>query len=310
MTQGEPFTHWQRWKGILKCVPFEEKRLAKWTPPFVVQPKYDGVRCRAIRTGAGFVLLSSEENIIYSVPHINVILDGITHLNHELDGELYCHGMKFEEIFSITSRTTNLHPNHRAIQYHIFDVADETLPQYLRIPEVEKYKGLSEYLVIAPYYLCNNLDDVLRVYEKIIHDGFEGIIVRHPANMYVRKRSTMVMKFKPKQSDEYQIISTTEEIDKEGEPKGSLGALTCLSNASHVNIDQSTKIAINYNNMTAIIDGKIYDIFNVGTGFSAEQRQIFWEIKDNFVGRIAKVKYQHQTAGKAVPRFPVFVEVK
>ena len=39
----------QRWKGIMKCYPFEEKRLAEWNPPYICQPKYDGVRCRAIR---------------------------------------------------------------------------------------------------------------------------------------------------------------------------------------------------------------------------------------------------------------------
>ena len=34
-----------RWHGIMKAVPFEEKRLAKWKPPYIVQPKFDGNRC-------------------------------------------------------------------------------------------------------------------------------------------------------------------------------------------------------------------------------------------------------------------------
>ena len=62
---------WQRWKNIMKCYPFEEKRLAKWKPPYIVQPKFDGVRCRAIPTDTGYLLVSSEENVIFSVPHIN-----------------------------------------------------------------------------------------------------------------------------------------------------------------------------------------------------------------------------------------------
>ena len=49
----------------MKAYPFEEKRLAKWRPPFIVQPKYDGVRCRAVPIqqpgfGTGYILLSSE----------------------------------------------------------------------------------------------------------------------------------------------------------------------------------------------------------------------------------------------------------
>jgi len=51
---------WQRWKGIMKAVPFETKRLDKWQPPYIIQPKYDGDRCRAVKLDNGnFLLLSS-----------------------------------------------------------------------------------------------------------------------------------------------------------------------------------------------------------------------------------------------------------
>ena len=275
-------TSWQRWKGIMKCYPFEEKRLFKWRPPFIVQPKYDGVRCRAVHTETGYLLLSSEENIIFSVPHLNELLDKIGNLPEELDGELYCHGMNFEDIVSITSRTVNLHPDHKRIQYHVFDVVNCDR-QIQRTLDIEKLRGLSPWLAVAPYYLCNDLEDVLSAYDKIIESGYEGIIVRHIDNLYERKRSTLVMKFKPKKEDEYKVLDTVEEIDKEGEPKGSLGALVCRSG-----------------------DG---NTFNVGTGFSAEERQILWEIRDTLPGRVAKIKYQHITSGRAVPRFPVFVEL-
>ena len=68
----------QRWKNIMKCYPFSEERLAKWAVPFIVQPKLDGVRCRVVPlSGAseeGCLLLSSEENVIFSVPHLNEII--------------------------------------------------------------------------------------------------------------------------------------------------------------------------------------------------------------------------------------------
>ena len=277
---------WQRWKGIQKAYPFEEKRLAKWPTPYIVQPKFDGIRCRAVPLMTGpkgneYLLLSSEENIIYSVPHINGILQSLR-LRAELDGELYCHGMSFEEIFSITSRTINLHQNFKAIKFHIFDIINDQ-PQMRRQILVDALRGIHSHLEVAPFWLCESLDDIMRVFDKVIELGYEGIIVRHNLAPYKRKRSTSVMKFKPKKEDTYEIIGYEEEISVEGTPKETLGSLQCKSG-----------------------DG---NTFSVGTGFSQDLRDRLWEDRSTLSGRIAKVKYQHLTSGRKVPRFPVFVEV-
>jgi len=277
---------WQRWKGIMKCYPFEEKRLTKWQAPFIVQPKYDGIRCRAVPLKTGpkgneYLLLSSEENVIYSVPHINEALSNLG-LRAELDGELYCHGMSFDEIISIVSRTINLHQNYDAIKFHIFDVVNE-LPQMRRVILADALKGLHPYIQVAPFWLCESLEDIMRVYNKILDLGYEGIIVRHCMAPYERKRSTMVMKFKPKKEDDYKITGYVEETSIGGVPKNSLGSIQCESG-----------------------DG---NIFSVGTGFTEEQRDQLWQSREILVGKIARVKYQHLTSGRKVPRFPVFVEV-
>ena len=57
--------------GIQLAYPFEEKRLAKWQPPYIVQPKFDGDRCSNTPLPSAPLLLSSEENPFFSVPHIN-----------------------------------------------------------------------------------------------------------------------------------------------------------------------------------------------------------------------------------------------
>ena len=277
---------YQRWKNIMKCYPFEEKRLAKWQPPYIVQPKYDGDRCRAIPLQTGingdeYLLVSSEENVIFSVPHINAEFSRLK-LNAELDGELYCHGMNHEQIHGIVSRTVNFHQDSRAIQFHLFDIINDQ-PQMKRQLIIENLRGLSPWIKVVPFWLCSNLDEVLRAYDKIIEQGYEGIIVRDVNAPYVRKRSTQVMKFKPKQEDEYEIVGTQEEVDIYGTPKDSLGSLVCKSN-----------------------DG---NLFNVGTGFTADRRRELWDIRGILPGMKAKVKYQHITSGNRVPRFPVFVEV-
>lgn len=275
---------WQRWKNIMKAYPFEEKRLAKWQPPYIVQPKYDGVRCRAVPSSLSpgdYLLLSSEENVIFSVPHVLLELKRLR-LNAELDGELYCHGKSFEEIVSITSRTVNLHPNQLEVQFHVFDIVNRE-PQMRRTTIIESLRNLSPFIKVAPFWLCESLDDVIRTYDKLVEQGYEGIIVRHFEAPYERKRSTWVMKFKPKKDDLYKIVTAVEEVSVDGNLKDTLGAIVCESG-----------------------DG---NLFNVGTGFTDEQRRQLWDIRGILPGMYARVKYQHITSGRAVPRFPVFVEI-
>lgn len=273
---------WELWKNIMKCVPFEPKRLVKWQPPYIVQPKYDGFRCRKIDLENGEVLLlTSSENIFYSVPHLNEMFKTLN-IPGELDGELYCHGMNFNQISSILSRTTNLHPDHKEIQFHCFDIVNDC-PQMERTLQISKLKNLHPNLQISPFWICYTLDDIMRVYDKLLSLNYEGIIVRRYIAPYERKRSTSIMKFKPKKEDDYIVVSTVEEFSVEGSPKNCLGSLICQSG-----------------------DG---NLFGIGTGFTREDRENLWKIKDRLPGMVAKVQYQHLSSGKHIPRFPVFVSL-
>ena len=270
--------------GIQLAYPFEEKRLLKWQPPFIIQPKYDGDRCRALPIAdRKYLLVSSEENPFFSVPHI---VDAVNNLglDIEFDGELYCHGMKHEEIHSIVSRTVNLHPNHKEIKFHIFDyVSEETQMERLISLSNMKHTFKSPYLTLAPFHLAETFEDVMRIYDDLINKGFEGMIVRHFAASYVRKRSVYMMKFKPKKEDIYEIIDLVEETSISGVPKEALGAF--------------------------VVKGSDGTPFKVGTGFTREHRRNLWERGEVLKGKTVRISYQHLTAGKKVPRFPVFVEV-
>lgn len=275
---------YKRWKNIMKAYPFSEDRLAKWTPPYIVQPKYDGVRCRAIPlTSSGgdkSILLSSEENVIFSVPHLNEIIGGLG-LRAELDGELYCHGMSFEQIVSITSRTVNLHSEYKRIQFHCFDIINNQ-PQMKRTLTIENLRGVDPHITVSPFWLCSDLDDVKRTYDKVISLGYEGIIVRHKMAPYEVKRSLYVMKFKPKKFDTYQIVGWKEEISKDGIPKGRIGSLVMASQSG--------------------------DEFAVSAGLDDEKKSKLWDIRDELVGRCAIVHYQHLT-DKKIPKGSFNIEL-
>ena len=106
-------------KDIMLAMPYDRKRVRKWGRDFYVQPKLDGIRCRALIQANKVTLVSSQGNEIVSVPHLNAQLlqwhysfRNLTPHIIESDGELYRHNMKFEDIVSVCRRTVNKHPDY------------------------------------------------------------------------------------------------------------------------------------------------------------------------------------------------------
>lgn len=278
-------------KGIMLCQPFETKRLEKWEPPYIIQPKLDGERCRAIFDHDGNVtMLSSEENIIASVPHIQQELELLDLRDTELDGELYTHGMLFDDIRSRVSRTVNYHEDAEAVKYHLFDVINLTDPNREQMRRAIDLISLGfttmhlDSIKVVYTELADTLEEIMDYMESFTSDGYEGIIVRNASFPYERKRSLGIMKFKPRKSDIYRIVGWKEEVSIEGEPKDSLGALVCVSHSGE-------------------------NMFSVGSGFTQLQRKELWHRRDMLTGRHVLVKYQHITPGRGVPRFPIFSEI-
>lgn len=270
--------------GIMLCYPFSAERLEKWPTPYLVQPKLDGDRCRAIFDKTGHVtLLSSECNIITSVPHINAELENLGLVDIELDGELYRHGLNHQSIHGIVSRTVNLHPTYQDAEYHVFDYvsSDEQLKRTMTLVENLHETAHIKRVVTS---VAENLEQVVSMLGEFSEKGYEGLVVRHLGNTYVRKRSNLLMKFKPWKSDYYTIVGYEEEVSIHGERKNALGALWLSSETG--------------------------ERFKVGTGpyLTRDRRIELWTIKEQLVGLVVHVKYQHLTE-RHVPRFPVLMEI-
>jgi ATP-dependent DNA ligase len=271
--------------GIMLCYPFEESRLSKWPIPYIIQPKLDGDRCRAIIDEHGRVtLLSSEENRVTSAPHIIEQLEDMNLRNIELDGELFSNSLNHQAIHGIVGRTVNLHPDFETLEYHIFDIINEET-QARRCQTLRDTIQETDNVKVVQTEVADTFDEVMSWLDKYTEQGQEGIIVRHLLAPYVRKRSTLMMKFKPRKEDYYIIDGFEEEIDKYGQPKDSLGALWLKSN-------------------------DVNERFKVGSGsfLTREARADLWAVRESLRGKVAHVKYQHLT-DRQVPRFPVLVDV-
>jgi len=270
-----------RRQGIMLCYPFEEKRLLKWDLPYIVQPKLDGERCKAIPTPSGYLLTSSEGNA-FCLPHINAALDELTS-DVWFDGELYCEGLSFEEIHSrVSTSRLELHPCSEQIRYHIFDIITHDRAR-IRQKDLdcifERFSRGRYELAHVPWFPVRSLDEIMDYLRSFVTFGYEGIIVREPNAPYEPRRSTKMMKFKPGRSDVYRIVGFKEEISKDGIPKGTLGAF--------------------------ILQGPDGSPFGVGSGFTRDEREAYWDMRQKLVGCYCGIRYQHLT-DRGVPRFPVF----
>lgn len=271
--------------GIMLAYPFEESRLAKWNPPYIVQPKLDGDRCwnlvDAIDTDNLVCdLITSEGNIFQSVPHIVSELESSSLASIQLDGELYSHDLYIEGghelIFSIVSRTKNLHPRSSEMEFHVFDYKNPDQTQAERLNFLKSIESdFPSHVKLVPIRIAYTLDDVKRVYDEFVKMQYEGIVVRNIEARYVERRSTFMMKFKPKRSDTYKIVGWNEEIAIDGTPKDRIGSLVLTSGFG--------------------------DVFNVGAGLDADQKAYLWDIRDELAGKDATVFYQHLT-NRQIPK--------
>jgi ATP-dependent DNA ligase len=266
-------------KGIMLAYPLSEKRLSTWNPPYIVQPKLNGERCRVLWLDDKPVMVSSEENIIHSMPHILEQLERLPKEFHiELDGELYNHGMPFEDIHSRVSRHTNIHPDYSKMEYHIFDLPTNQM-QVERSLELLRFGDCLDKLpnlITVPTYTCESFNEIFDIFNSALRQKYEGLIIRHNANFYVRRRSTSMMKFKPKSFDTYIITGMIEEVSASGERKNRLGAFVVKD-----------------------ADGKE---FKVAGSIPHSKKYELWNL--NLVGLPLTIGYQHHSKD-GVPMFAI-----
>jgi len=193
--------------------PMLAHKYERWVGPCFSQPKLDGIRNLAARSG----LWSRTGQPIVSCPHI---LEALQPFFDEfpdavLDGELYSHELRedFNEITSLVKRTKptseDLAESARVIQYHVYDFAshdglfgerDEALAALL--PEHKSIVKVQTLPIDHP----SMLDKIYGIY---LEAGYEGQIVRLNGP-YEQKRSKQLLKRKEFQDDEFPVVGIEE----------------------------------------------------------------------------------------------------
>ena len=280
-------------KPLLACeVPLEQVRL-----PVYVSTKLDGIRCVIIDGVAYSRSLKPIRN-----KYIQSIIGNEKY--NGFDGELVVGNIYDKDVFQKTTSGVMSEKGEPDFVFYVFD--DFTHPNlpYSERADKMRYKvdTVTDNIKFLGHKLIHNIDDINSCLEKEQSKGGEGLILRSPNGKYKYGRSTpkeqLSIKLKFFEQDEFEVIGFNERMHNANE--ATTNELGYTERSSHKDN------LIPMNTLGSLILKYGDDSFQMGTGFTDEQRQEIWDNRDKYLGKLASVRYM-SVGLKDKPRVPSFV---
>lgn len=215
-----------------------EKNKKKIIFPTLVQPKLDGFRGMAklinneviiySRTKRPFVHL---KNIKKELKKFKLIKDGKT-----LDGEIYLHNHSIRDLKSVMGRSKlnndKVRNLEKKIKYYVFDYVDIEKDFKQRYNILKKNFLKSDLIKLVKTKKVSDFDQLNKIRNKFINEGYEGIIVRNIKGIYQPgKRSKNVFRTKEFKKGKFTVIDG---LEGKGVDKGTvIWKLQCCKNKNN-----------------------------------------------------------------------------
>lgn len=263
--------------------------------PALLSPKLDGIRCLIIDGVAVGRSLKPLPN-----KHVQQLF-GRQEFNG-LDGELIVGSPVAKDVFQQTSSGVMSIEGEPSVIFHVFDDFHETGGFQRRLRTAQRRIRMKKHFLEVHHHVIEVADDLNRWEEDYLAMGYEGVMLRHPDGPYKHGRSTAkegwLLKVKRFEDSEAQVLGVTELMHNANEAKRN--ELGHLERSSH----KAGKVGKQMLGALTVKDLKTGVEFDIGTGFTEDQRKLLWA--QQLVGKV--VKYKSQPTGvKEKPRFPVFL---
>lgn len=277
-------------KPLLAC----EVEIEKIKFPIMVSRKLDGIRALVIN---GVVYSRSLKPIrnkrvqeLFGRPEFE-----------GFDGELVVGDVYAKDVFQKTTHGVMSETAEEDVTFYVFDLWDmPNTPYRERLYHLKQRVGFPnkpvKVLEQIGVFDEFELEQLLEIEKE---KGGEGLIGRNPQGRYKYGRSTpkeqLSMKFKFFQQDEFEVVGFTERMHNTNEAETNELGRTKRSSAKAGLVPMGTlgSIILKYGDLT----------FNCGTGFTDEQRQTIWDNQDEYLGKLASIRYMI-VGSKDLPRVP------
>ena len=280
-------------KPLLACeVPLEQVRL-----PVYVSTKLDGIRCVIIDGVAYSRSLKPIRN-----KYIQSIIGNEKY--NGFDGELIVGNVYDKDVFQKTTSGVMSEQGEPNFVFYVFDDFTHPNLQYSERADImrDKVDTLTDRIKFLGQKLIHNIDDINSRLEKEQSLGGEGLILRNTDGVYKFGRSTpkqqLSIKVKFFEQDEFEVIGFEERCTNTNE--ATVNELGYTSRSSHKDKLLPTNtlgsLVLKYGDMT----------FKCGTGFDDALRKEIWNNKDDYLGRLASIRYM-SVGSKDLPRTPSFI---
>lgn len=190
-----------------------------------LQCKFNGMRCVATKDG----LFTRKGEKYVSVPHIENALEPFfkEYPKAVLDGELFNNDLRqqLNEISKLIRKTKHIESadlveSEKKVKFYIYDgynfgeksdILSEKTPYIDRKMWIDVVViPLSKYFVEVETKIVKNKKHLDELYQELVDDGQEGGILRKMSASYEHKRSKNLLKVKPEDDDEAEIVGITE----------------------------------------------------------------------------------------------------
>ena len=280
-------------KPLLACeVPLDDVKF-----PVYVSTKLDGIRCLIINGVAYSRSLKPIRN-----KYIQSII-GKQEYNG-LDGELIVGNVYDKDVFQKTTSGVMSEKGEPTFTFYVFDDFTNNEVDYSKRLErlLERNLYGKDGIVTLHQELYTSKEQVDKLLQRELELGGEGLILRSPIGKYKYGRSTpkeqLSIKLKFFQQNEFEVIGFTERMHNANQAK--INELGLQERSSHKDN------LIPMNTLGSLILKYGDDRFQMGTGFTDEQRQEIWDNRDKYLGKLASVRYM-SVGLKERPRIPSFI---
>jgi DNA ligase-1 len=259
--------------------------------------KLDGIRCWI--SGKG----EAQTRSLKPIPNRHIRAKLEAECPRYLDGELAVVAPDGTVDFRATTSAIMSHSGIPDFAYFVFDYWQNPGATFRDRNAMLNRLDLPPYCVVLKQYLLEGPERVEQLFVDARKVEHEGLILRCPEAKYKFGRSTLreqgMLKMKPWADAEATVLSYTEEMENQNEKE--LDERGYAKRSSH----QDGKVGKGRLGTLVVSSSKWPKPFEIGTGFTAEDRWRMWQQKEGLVGKLARFRYI-DAGGYDVPRHASF----